>query len=62
MVGKVYGLNAEQADIASELSTRRFKSMLPGGTANRHIVRSWEVVTEGLGIDEKIDEMVAAVN
>lgn len=38
---------------------QRFKSLLPGGTANREIVRAWEVVTAGLGVK---DQIAAAVN
>lgn len=37
---------------------QRFKSLLPGGPANREIIRSWDIVTKGLGMDERIKEAV----
>lgn len=42
--------------------TQRFKSLLPGGPANKSIVRAWDVVTEGLGVHDAIKAQVAAVN
>jgi len=41
---------------------QRFKSLLPGGPANKGIVRAWGVVTEGLGITEAIDQELALIN
>lgn len=41
---------------------QRFKSLLPGGGANQEIVRAWNVVTEGLGVNEAIANQVASIN
>jgi len=43
----------------SERLEQRFKSLLPGGPAQREIVRAWGVVTDGLGVSNAI---AAAVN
>lgn len=45
-----------------EEGMQRFKSLLPGGSANKEIVRAWDIVTEGLGIQKAIDAQVAAIN
>lgn len=51
-----------------ERHTQHFKSLLPGGPANKEIVRAWEVVTgdgkewEGLGVHDAIEAQVAAIN
>lgn len=41
---------------------QRFKSLLPGGPANKEIVRAWGVVTEGLGVTEQIESQLALMN
>jgi hypothetical protein len=41
---------------------QRFKSLLPGGPANKEIVRAWDVVTDGLGVSDQIDSQVAVLN
>jgi len=43
-------------------SEQRFKSLLPGGSANKEIVRAWGVVTEGLGVTERIESQLALLN
>ena len=41
---------------------QRFKSLLPGGPADKDIVRAWSVVTDGLGVTKRIEAEVAALN
>ena len=52
----------EKGTRGDDEGTQRFKSLLPGGPANKEIVRAWSVVTEGLGIDDEIMVQVAAAN
>jgi hypothetical protein len=49
-------------DDAGRRLEQRFKSLLPGGSANKEIVRSWGIVTDGLGVTDAINAEVAAVN
>lgn len=51
-----------RGDNADERLTQRFKSLLPGGPANKEIVRAWDVVTEGLGVQDVIKAEVALLN
>lgn len=46
----------------AEKVEQRFRSLLPGGTANRGIVRAWSIVTDGLGVSDRIRDAVAALN
>jgi hypothetical protein len=41
---------------------QRFKSLLPGGPANREIVRAWGIVIDGLGVKKALDASLAATN
>lgn len=41
---------------------QRFKSLLPGGPAQKEIVRAWDIVTDGLDISSQMRREVAAVN
>ena len=40
---------------------QRFKSLLPSGSANKEIVRAWDVVVDGLGVKDEM-EAIAAIN
>lgn len=55
-------LKGTTGDNADERHTQRFKSLLQGGAANKEIVRAWDVVTEGLGVNDAIKAQVAAIN
>jgi len=50
----------EKGTRGGNASEQRFKSLLPGGPANKEIVRAWNVVTEGLGVGDEINAAVAA--
>lgn len=41
---------------------QRFKSLLPGGPSQREIVRSWSIVTDGLGVTAPIAAALARLN
>jgi hypothetical protein len=41
---------------------QRFKSLLPGGPANREIVRAWGIVTDGLGVTDALKSELVSVN
>ena len=41
---------------------QRFRSLLPGGTASRSILRAWDIVTKGLEVSGEIDAAVARLN
>jgi hypothetical protein len=49
----------EMTTRGEDKAAQRFKSQLPGGPANREIVKAWSVVTEGLGVDEQIAAAVS---
>ena len=41
---------------------QRFKSLLPGGAASREIMRSWGIVTDGLGVTKALAGAVSGMN
>jgi len=43
-------------------SEQRFRSLLPNGSASNSIMRSWEIVIEGLGIKKKLEAAGVEVN
>ncbi len=46
----------------SNPTEQRFRSLLPNGSASNAIMRSWKIVTEGLGITDELNVAVAEVN
>jgi len=40
----------------------RFKSLLPGGQGQKSIVRAWNVVTAGLGVDKELESALVELN
>ncbi len=55
-------LTHEKGTRGKDESTQRFKSLLPGGPANKEIVRAWNVVTEGFGVQKQVETALAAIN
>lgn len=51
-----------RGDNPTTIRMQRFKSLLPGGPADKDIARAWSVVTDGLGVSERIAAEVAALN
>jgi len=45
-----------------DVNEHRFKSLLPNGSASNQIMKSWKIVTDGLGISEQLDAAIASVN
>jgi len=50
----VHYFTHEQGTRGEDERQQRFKAQLPGGSANREIIKAWSAVTEGLGVDEQI--------
>ena len=48
----------EQGTRGENEQEQRFKAQLPGGSANREIIKAWGAVTEGLGVADMVESMV----
>ncbi len=51
----------EKGTRGEDEGAQRFKALLPGGPANKEIVRAWDVCVDGLGIKDQMD-LIAAAN